>query len=65
MAGLIAGTTQTPRKRKALAGLEIPFDAALALAFLSDAVDEADRIQQRCCLVKGLLDIERNLDRLV
>ena len=65
LAGLIAGTTQTPRKHEVLAGLEIPFDAALALAFLSDAVDKADCIQQRCCLVKGLLDIERNLDRLV
>jgi hypothetical protein len=35
------------------------------LTLLSDAVDQAHGIQQRCRLIERLLDIERNLDRFV
>jgi hypothetical protein len=59
----VAGTTTTPRKARAPGGEEASKQKNNS-AWLSDPVNQARRIQERCCLVQKLLHIERDFETL-
>src|SRR5438874_2708015 len=62
MCGIIAATTATPREAQAPAGRRLKKGPS---ALLTDPVDQARRIQQRCCLVPKLLDVECDFEALL
>src|SRR5438876_1019196 len=60
--GIIAATTATPHDAQAPAGRRLKSDHS---DLLTDPVDQARGIQQRCCLVQKLLHVECDFEALL